>query len=409
MSETIENKDSQNSAQQRTVLFIDDEFNILRSLQRALQLESFQVRTTSSPSKALKIIEEEPIHVIVADLKMPKMHGLELLERARKIRPDAIRLVLSAVDDSKTILSAINKGEVYRYIVKPWDTVELVFTIQQALDLYDLREEKNDLLRRLEEHNQCLEERVRERTEQLLAVERKAEIGKYASQIVHNLGNPLQVVLGGIDLLELRLQGDGPLYQDLANYIDMIKNSAINIGTIIGGILNYARESAPFQAEPIELNRVIHDQINFFMMNPLFKHKINRQVYLSEEIPRIRAVVIQVKQIMDNLIKNAIDAMERSEEKVLTLRTYMEEGDVCFEVTDTGEGIPEAHIEQLYSPDFTTKPVGKGTGLGLASVKTMVDAYQWDITIESKPNEGTTFVIRIPKESQVSRLEEIET
>ncbi|MFH1998961.1 MAG: response regulator, partial [Planctomycetota bacterium] len=292
----------------RTVLFIDDDHHILKSLKRSLQLEPFSVVTTSSPVKALKILEEDEIHVIVADLKMPKMHGLDLLARAKDAHPEVIRLVLSAMDDSRTLLSAINNGDLYRYIVKPWDTVELKFTIRQAIDLFNLRCEKRDLLLRLEEHNLSLEKQVRQRTEQLLAVERKAEIGKYASQIVHNLGNPLQVVLGGIDLLELKLQGNEPLYHELVNYIDMIKNSAMDIGAIIGGILNYAREGAPCEAEEVNLNAMINDQINFFMVNPFFKHKVKKHIYLSEEIPLIRAAPIQVKQIIDNLIKNAIDA-----------------------------------------------------------------------------------------------------
>ncbi|MFH1999599.1 MAG: HAMP domain-containing sensor histidine kinase, partial [Planctomycetota bacterium] len=86
-----------------------------------------------------------------------------------------------------------------------------------------------------------------------------------------------------------------------------------------------------------------------------------------------------------------------------------EEGSLCFEVTDTGEGIPEAHIDQLFSPDFTTKPVGKGTGLGLASVKTMIDAYAWTIRIESQQNEGTSFFIRIPESTQIRCKEEIKS
>lgn len=105
---------------------------------------------------------------------------------------------------------------------------------------------------------------------------------------------------------------------------------------------------------------------------------------------------IQIKQIVDNLVKNAIDAMEHSPQKRLTLQTRLEDKAVAIIVSDTGEGIAEENLARIFLPDFTTKPIVKGTGLGLASVKTMVEAYSGDIQVESKKGEGTTFIVRIP-------------
>jgi signal transduction histidine kinase len=93
--------------------------------------------------------------------------------------------------------------------------------------------------------------------------------------------------------------------------------------------------------------------------------------------------------------------MEHSQEKRLTVETCLEDKAVLIRISDTGEGIAEEDLPKIYSPDFTTKPIGKGTGLGLASVKTMVDAYSGDIQVESRKGEGTTFVVRIPVERPV--------
>ena len=99
---------------------------------------------------------------------------------------------------------------------------------------------------------------------------------------------------------------------------------------------------------------------------------------------------------MDNLITNAIDAMENSTTKRLSVTTRVRDSYVELSIADTGIGIDEGDILKIFSPDFTTKPVGKGTGLGLASVKTMVEAYNGSISVESKKDWGSTFSVRLP-------------
>ncbi len=99
---------------------------------------------------------------------------------------------------------------------------------------------------------------------------------------------------------------------------------------------------------------------------------------------------------IDNLIKNAIDAMQYSPRKKLMIKTWFEDNNVFMEITDTGEGIAEEDLDRIFSPDFTTKPIGKGTGLGLASVKTMVEGYSGEIQVESNKEQGTTFTIKLP-------------
>jgi len=117
---------------------------------------------------------------------------------------------------------------------------------------------------------------------------------------------------------------------------------------------------------------------------------------LDPSVGRIRGNPIQIKQILDNLIKNALDAMEDSPVKQLTIQTTAEKDRVVLRITDTGHGISPEHTERIFAADFTTKPVGKGTGLGLASVKAMMEAYSGTIQVASEVNEGTTFTLCFP-------------
>ena len=382
--------------EKRTVLFVDDESNILKSLNRLLRSEPYQSLFAQGGEEALDILGRESVNVIVTDLGMPEMDGFTLLKQVQENYPDVIRLVLSVSGDTDSILKAINKESVYRYILKPWEERELKIIIRQATEMFNLQEEKRNLLTRLDEHNRLLEQRVKERTRQLLAIESAAEIGKYASQIVHNLNNPLFCISGALDMFEVELSDDNTDLNKLQKWTKMAKSGTSDLKDIILGILIHVRDKTKYEKKQIDVNEIIKSALDFFQINPFFKNKIKKQVDLSDNLPPVLGDSIQIKQIVDNLIKNAIDAMEHSEEKRLTVKTGFEDKCIAIIISDTGEGISEEDLSNIFSPDFTTKPIGKGTGLGLASVKAMVDAYSGTIHVESKNREGTTFIVRLP-------------
>jgi two-component system sensor histidine kinase/response regulator len=386
----------------RKILFVDDEQEILNSFKRALRAEPYESLFARSGHEALEIMEKVRVHVIVTDLSMPDMDGLTLLKEVKQKHPEVIRLVLSVHADGPSVLNAINKGNVYRYITKPWDSVELKLIVRQAIDVFNLLQEKRDLFKKLENHNRLLEKRVGERTRQLLALEKQAEIGKYASQIVHNVNNPLQAICGGVDIARLILAGDNPDLKRLGEYLDVIKSGAGDLEKIVAGVLLHVRDKSLYQTEQIDINEIIKRELDFFKLNHIYKYQIEKRLDFSDNLPPITGNPIQIKQIMDNLVKNAIDAMEHSPKKELTVQTRLEDKAVTIIVSDTGEGIAEEDLVGIWSPDFTTKPIGKGTGLGLASAKTMVDAYGGNIQVESGKGKGTTFIVRIPVQRPIS-------
>ena len=380
------------------VLFVDDEQSILKAIKRMMRSEPYEFYFAGGGQEALDLLERENVHVIVTDLGMPVMNGLKLLKQVQGQYPDIIRLVLSAFSDTDSILNAINEGNVYRYVVKPWNDMELKLTVKQAIEVYNLHEERRALLKELEEHNRLLEKRVEERTRQLLAIQSKAEIGKHSSQIVHNLNNPLQGIQGSLDMARFLLSDENPDLKKLSKYLQNIQTSSTDIEKIITGILIHVRDETLFNTEQIDMNEIVKRELEFFDLNYAYKNQIEKKVDLSDNLPSVVANPIHIKQIVDNLVKNAIDAMENTLEKKLNIETYLEDKAVAVRISDTGEGIFQENLKKIFSPDFTTKPISKGTGLGLASVKTMVDAYSGDIQVESKRGEGTTFTIKIPVE-----------
>src|SRR5215510_5281622 len=159
-----------------TVLFVDDEVNILKALQRLLRHEEMNVLCASRPDEALELLERTPVQVVITDQRMPEMTGVDLLSHVRERQPDVLRMLLTGYTEMDVAIDAINRGQIHRLITKPWNDDELRASIRQAFDHWDLKDEikrLNQVTReqnfRLQDMNRNLEAKVRERTKQLVA------------------------------------------------------------------------------------------------------------------------------------------------------------------------------------------------------------------------------------------------
>ena len=156
------------------ILFVDDEANIRNTLVRLLRHEPWTIRCASCAAEALQIIQCEPCQIIVSDQRMPGMNGVDFLSEVRQIRPEIVRMMLTGYTDISIAVDAINRGEIYRMITKPWNNEELKATLRQAIDHFELKQEVkrlNELSRQqnaeLQDMNHSLECKVRQRTTQL--------------------------------------------------------------------------------------------------------------------------------------------------------------------------------------------------------------------------------------------------
>jgi len=157
-----------------TILFVDDEVNILKALRRLTRHEPWTVLCASRGVEALEALDKSPAQVVVSDQRMPEMSGVDLLQAVRDRHPDVVRMMLTGYTEMNVAVDAINRGEIYRLITKPWNDEELKATIRQAFDHYDLKREikrLNQVTReqnfKLQDMNRNLEGKVRERTKQL--------------------------------------------------------------------------------------------------------------------------------------------------------------------------------------------------------------------------------------------------
>jgi response regulator RpfG family c-di-GMP phosphodiesterase len=158
------------------ILLVDDEPSILHALQRVFRKEKFSLLLATSGEQALRLISESerPVSLIISDQRMPVMNGAEFFEKAKALAPDAVRFLLTGYSDVKDVISAVNKGEIHRYLMKPWDDEALLVEVRQALEAYELQVENRLLADMVRQKNvelttlmQELEHKVSERTYQL--------------------------------------------------------------------------------------------------------------------------------------------------------------------------------------------------------------------------------------------------
>ncbi len=184
-----------------TVLCVDDERNIISSLKRLLRKEDFRLLTASSASEGLEILKQNEVHLVISDHRMPEMSGTDFLGIVREQYPDIVRVVLSGYTDVDAITASINKGHVYKFILKPWNDESLKLEIRQALEQYDLVQANRNLDKKVVEQNQelrlineNLESMVQARTEELKMQNQALELSRSLLQHL-----PLPIVGVGAD------------------------------------------------------------------------------------------------------------------------------------------------------------------------------------------------------------------
>lgn len=376
----------------RKILVVDDEARIVELLRRELG-RLYRVYTATSGEEALEVLDREPIVLVIADQRMPGMTGTELMERVVERSPETMRILLTGYTDLNALVDAINRGQVYRYISKPWEPEELKIVVKQSMERYELREQNLALVKDLRERNLELREAMEElkrAQRELLRSERHSAIGKMANMIVHDLKNPLTSILGLTDtLLSIPIQDD----QKRLEYYSMIRNESDRILRMVQEILEYVRGETPsLSLQAVELGGYLEEvrqEIQRFLNGTSIQF-----AFQMEDPGLVRLDPERFKRAIHNLVGNARDAMKAGGS--LRLSVQGEDGHVCFRVTDTGGGIPEELQENVFEP-FFTRGKATGSGLGLAIVKRIVDAHHGEIVLESSGEAGTTFLIRIPQ------------
>ncbi|HET6369855.1 MAG TPA: ATP-binding protein, partial [Nitrospiria bacterium] len=336
----------------------------------------------------LELLHEHPeIALVVSDQRMPGMSGVELLQRAMQIVPDAVRMLITAYTDMDVVIEAINTGNVYRYVSKPYNEADLRFSVMLGIERYYLIRERDRL------YSEKIETLKRvSRTNRLTA------IGILAAGMAHEINNPLVAISTFLQMLPEKLKEPKRDEEYWGQFYNVSVKETERIRTLIGQLLNYSKTAGKEDLEltDIDVNDLITEVVAL-LNNEAKKKEIEFEVKLETSLPHGKADKEKIRQVLLNLVLNSIHATDRGK---ITLSTNVSQDELRraylkVTVADTGAGISEEDLHNLFNPFFTTKKA-EGTGLGLMTCHHIIEEHRGNIDVRSELGKGTTVILQIP-------------
>jgi C4-dicarboxylate-specific signal transduction histidine kinase len=364
------------------ILYVDDETANLVTVRYLLD-GSFELLTAQSGEEALRILaEREDIAVVLCDQRMPGMSGVEVCERAREIRPDAVRIIITAYSDLHAAVDAINRGQVVRYIQKPFRNEELIGVLQTAVYLVHVQRAVQDLEVRLLQAGQST-------TARTIEVSIGHEFGNVLLGLETNLSHAAELTRGASKQWESNAAHARKMLEEATNAFADAQLSVTRLKDMVGRLKSSQRVRP---RERCYLDRVVDSTVRI-LRNEI--EKVARVQVVSEGSPCVEMEASVLGQVVTNLLLNAAQAMEerpRDEARIVVSVAPIGER-ALLSVADNGPGIPTEHLERVFDAHFTTKE--GGNGLGLAIVHEMVTEANGLVNVDTGP-DGTTFVVDLP-------------
>ena len=386
-----------------TLLIVDDEVDVLESLRHQFH-RKYRVLTAASGGQAIALLNESPVQLILSDQRMPGMQGDAFLSQARKLQPDAIRMLFTGYADIQAVINAVNEGHIFRYILKPWDTVELEGIIRQAADQYDLLAERKRLIAELQAANAQL----------LHANEELARAGQLKTAFIevasHEFNTPITLVLGLTELLKLANPNRS---NDEREILRQITVSGRQLSRLVTNMLILLRSEdfrRTLQRSPVELAALIRsvvDQVNPF----IHSRQLHLQLSLADDLGSFELDTDKISAVFVNLLTNAIKfTPDQGHIELSAWPSGDDEASIC--VTDRGVGLEPQALKHLFQPFFTQFDPSRhssgdfgfnkrGLGLGLSIAKQFVEMHGGQISAECVPEGGTRITVRLPRRADL--------
>ncbi len=392
------------------ILIVDDEKAIQLLLKDFIsEMEgAYNVILASNGKEALDIFIKEKIEIIIADVKMPVMDGLELLKKVKEIDDFVEVIVISGVSELSMDIEAL-KNNAIDFLLKP--------IYLEGLEVAVVRAEKQiEFKSKLKEKIKYLEELVDKKTRELIESEKIAAIGRLEQGLFHNISTPIssinvlsQYILSSLKSKLTEMPKQKIFLEELIEKVANINRACVSTTKIIKNFMLKSRNEQQLDMEKNSLAELLKTEMQFLDANISFKHNVEKVIKIDETVPDVNIIYSDFSQTFYNLVNNALDAMENVDKKVLTVELAHDDNNIYIKVGDTGVGISEDIKDKIFDPFFTTKSkkdIDKnelvGTGLGLSECYKMMKPYNARIDIRNNKDKGVTVSIVLPKKGNAA-------
>lgn len=360
-----------------TLLCVDDEPYVVEGL--ALQLRKrFFVSTSTNPRAVIEAIRGgQRYDVIVSDLRMPDVSGVDLLREVRAIAPDIARILLTGYGDFSAAVAAVNEAAVHRFLTKPCRPDQITVAIEEALvAVAEAKPKEIDA-----------------------KVGKLATLGTMAGSIGHEVGNLVNALQGSIALVRAQVeQGKVPTADEMV-VLDTVKQRLAEHATH----LKHLAKPKPIVIERLDLDELVRTAVRLLEVAGILRGIEVRYVPPTDGV-FAQADRSSLEGVVVNLLKNAAEAVNQRGEKEddfdwsgrIAVSVAVEDGQAVIRVEDNGCGMPPSVRERVFESFFSTKAPGKGTGLGLAIALQTMKALGGTIAVDSEERSFTRFALALP-------------
>lgn len=376
---------------EKSILLVDDEAGIRKVLSIALSDLGYQVHTAENGVEALRIFEEKRPPIVLTDIKMPEMDGIELLRRLKKISPDTEIIMITGHGDMDLAIKSV-KYEATDFVTKPINDEVLEIALNRATERITMRQTLN-------EYTQNLEQLVQDKTQQLVEAERLAAVGQTVAGLSHAIKNITGGLKGGAFVLEKGIELNDQKY--LMQGWEMIRGNVDKITNLSLDLLNYAK-ATDLNIQACDPRQPAQEVID--LMRPR-AHELGIELIsdFSQNPKHCHFDADLICRCLLNLVTNAIDACRNDDpdapDKTVTVRVKKARGwGVEYQVLDNGCGMNAKTKKRIFQHFFSTKG-SEGTGIGLMISKKIIDEHNGAISFESEEGAGSKFFIKLPKVS----------
>jgi signal transduction histidine kinase len=371
------------------LLIVDDEKGIRKMLEITLADRGFSVYAAENGKEALQVFRKVKPSIVLTDIKMPDMDGIELLQRIKKEDREVEVIIFTGQGDMDLAIQSL-KNDATDFVTKPIDDEVLGIAIRRARERISMR-------RQIREYTENLEKLVDEKTQKLLEAERMAAIGETIAGLSHTIKNIAGGLRGGIFVLGQGIEEDNK--QSLKDGWEMIQGNVDKIRRLSMDLLSYGKyaELHYRQEDP----NLPAKEIAGLLQEQCRGAGITLKVKLSDRLEHFYFDPEAVHRCLLNLVANAVDAIHQNggdgKKKIITIKTFPKDGwGVEYRVEDTGIGMEQETVKKIFQGFFSTKGT-MGSGLGLMMSKKIVDRHGGQIEVRSQKGTGTTFIVRLPR------------
>lgn len=377
------------------ILYVDDEEKSLKYFARAFE-EQFRILTAPNAQEGFALLQahQDDIAILMTDQRMPGEKGTWLLEKARQLRPNIVRILATAYADMDAAIAAVNTGSIYKYVTKPWDPPQLETTLKRGLEFFIVQRERDQLL----QEKMSVLHRV-------MIADRIMSLGLLAAGLSHHVRNSLVAVKTFLDLAPTKLQEENLDLNGLRNpefwkdYYQKAQGQIDRINTMLRDLWAASEQRSNVFKDQVNLSHLIREVVAG-LQSSLGSRQLEVENSVSEVLPLMTVDRMKFGRLFELLLKDEIASLAPGSAITISAGTKPVVGTeapaMVIEVRDNGPGLPQEALRLVFDPFALRSDSPLEYGINLMAVYFIVHHHGGRIEAESAEGKGTTFRITVP-------------